>query len=72
MQCRRSSGFGWLGRWRSTGRGRGHGGGVNLTGGHSGWPVHGEVVAPTAARSPARLLGVIGEGERRTVLVARW
>jgi hypothetical protein len=28
--------------------------------------------APSAARSPVRLLGVIGEGERRTVLVARW
>jgi hypothetical protein len=43
-----------------------------LTSGHSGWPVHGEVVAPSVARSPARLLGVIGDGERRTVLVARW
>jgi hypothetical protein len=43
-----------------------------LTGGHLGWPVHGEVVAPEAARSPVRLLGVIGEGERHTVLVARW
>jgi hypothetical protein len=28
--------------------------------------------APSAARSPARLLGVIGEGDRRTELVARW
>jgi hypothetical protein len=27
---------------------------------------------PSVARSTARLLGVIGEGERRTVLVARW
>jgi hypothetical protein len=43
-------------------------GGVNLTGGHSGWPVHGEVADPAAARSPARLLDVIGEGERRTYL----
>jgi hypothetical protein len=50
----------------------GHGGGVNLTGGHSGWLVHGEVAAPAMARSPARLLGVIGEGERHTKLVARW
>jgi hypothetical protein len=50
----------------------GQGGGFNLTGGHTGWSVHGEVAAPAAARSPVRLLDVIGEGERRTELVARW
>jgi hypothetical protein len=43
-----------------------------LTGGHSGWLVHSEVAVPTTARSPARLQGVIGEGERRIKLVARW
>ena len=34
----------------------GHGGGVNLVGGHSGWPAHSEVAASAVARSTARLL----------------
>jgi hypothetical protein len=40
---RRGSGSRWSGSWASAARGRGHGGGVNLAGGHSGWLVHGEV-----------------------------
>jgi hypothetical protein len=28
--------------------------------------------APAAARSPSRLLGVIGEGEGRVVFVVKW
>jgi hypothetical protein len=39
----RWSGSGWSERWHSTSKGRGHGGGVNLASGHSGWSVHDEV-----------------------------
>jgi hypothetical protein len=41
---RRWFGSGWSGWWHSTGRSRGHGGGVNFAGGGSGRPIHGEVV----------------------------
>jgi hypothetical protein len=39
----------------------GHGGGVNLTGGGLGWPVHGGWRALAAVKSPARPLGAIGD-----------
>jgi hypothetical protein len=39
----------------------GHGGGVNLTGGGLGWPVHGGWRALAAVKSPARPPGAIGD-----------
>jgi hypothetical protein len=58
---RRWSGFGWTGWWQSTSKVGGHGGGVNLTGGCLGWPVHGGWQALAAVKSPARPLGTIGD-----------
>jgi hypothetical protein len=43
------------------GGGRGHGGGVNLTGGGLGWPVHGGWRALATMKSPARSPGAIGD-----------
>jgi hypothetical protein len=43
-----------------------HGGGVNLTGGGLGWPVH------SAVRSPARQPSAIGGGDRCVAIVSEW
>jgi hypothetical protein len=62
---RRFSVVGPVLRWGSGGKARagvgGHGGGVNLTGGGLGWPVHGGWRALVAMKSPARPSGAIGD-----------
>jgi hypothetical protein len=46
------------------GRGRGHGGGVNLDGGHSGWPVHGEVAGSCGGEVVGEATGRVRRGRR--------
>jgi hypothetical protein len=46
-----------------------NGGWVNLVGGCSGRPVHGEVAGAAAVRSSVRLPSAIGEGKECVVLV---
>jgi hypothetical protein len=62
---RRFSAVGPVLQWGSRGEARvgvgGHGGGVNLTGGGLGWPVHRGWRALTAVKSPVRPPGAIGD-----------
>jgi hypothetical protein len=53
-------------------RAGGHVGGVNLVGGTLGRRSMVRWQASTAARSPARLLGVIGEKEWCAVFTVKW
>jgi hypothetical protein len=46
-----------------------NGGWVDLVGGCSGWPVHGEVVAVRGGEMSVRLPDAIGEGEGCVVFV---
>jgi hypothetical protein len=50
----------------------GHGGGVNLTGGGLGWPVHGGWWALAAVKSLARPPGAIGDEQVCAKLVTEW
>jgi hypothetical protein len=50
----------------------GHEGGVNLTGGGLGWPVHGEWRTLATVKPPVRQPSTIGGGERCDVIVKGW
>ena len=50
----------------------GHGGGVNLTDMHLGWPVHGEVAGSRGGEVPVRPLVMMGRQKWCLVIVERW
>jgi hypothetical protein len=50
----------------------GHGGGVNLTGGGLGWPIHGGWRALAEVKSPARSPGAIGDEPVCARIMTEW
>jgi hypothetical protein len=50
----------------------GHGGGVNLTGGGLGWPIHGGWWALAAVKPRARPQGTIGDEQACARIATEW